>query len=231
MTAVEITSIVDLIGHTSDIVDPLADLVLFRGQPVKGNLLPGISRKKPGKDSTEQEKKVLEQLMLQGASLLKETGSTSLDIMVAAQHFGLKTRLLDWTSNPFAALWFACTDKASGDVFMYALEADDLLEKKVYEHDPFGVAKTRVIQPRFNNHRVIAQQGWFTLHRYSKQAKRFVPLEQNLEVKKYLHEFRIPAPARVPIIRSLDQYGIGASTLFPDLTGLCQHLNWRHKLG
>lgn len=229
MATKEIKSLVDFIRETESI-GPFTDLVLFRGQPIKGNLLPGVARKNPKVNSTKSEKTLLQQLTLQGASLLKDVGSADLDLLVAAQHFGLKTRLLDWTSNPLAALWFACADKSDGDVFVYALESDDLLEKNVYSKDPFGIAKTRVIQPRLNNPRVTAQSGWFTLHRYSSKAGKFVPLNGNPDVKKFLHEFRVPAHSRISIVHSLDRHGVSSNTLFPDLPGLCSHLNWKHRL-
>lgn len=153
-----------------------------------------------------------------------------LELLVIAQHSGLKTRLLDWTSNPLAALWFACADKRSGDAFVYVLGADGLLVKDVYEKDPFEISNTRVFQPRLNNPRIIAQHGWFTLHRYATKDKRFVPLEMNPSTNKNLTEIRIPEKKRNDVLRSLEVHGISYRTLFPDLDGLCQELNFKHKL-
>ncbi|AIY41981.1 hypothetical protein LT85_2823 [Collimonas arenae] len=210
-----------------DIFDLVANRVFFRGQSISGNLLPSIARLDPKIDTTVMEKEILKQLRLQGSSMLPDSNETDLDILVRAQHYGLKTRLLDWTSNPLAALWFACSDRRPGDVYVYALIADDLLDEDVFESNPFASSKTQVFQPRMNNNRIIAQHGWFTLHRYSKSSKRFVSLETNSEIKKHLYQYTIPAQYRDETLISLDRLGVNAKTIFPDFDGLCRHLNWQ----
>lgn len=228
MRSTKIKSFVSFIEKL-EIFSILVDSVVFRGQPIKGSLIPSIARLKPSQDTTDLEQKMLEQLRLQGASMLPSGNETDLDLMITAQHFGLKTRLLDWTSNPLVALWFACSDEKVGDVFVYALEADDLLDADVYKKSPFIPQKTRIIQPRLNNPRIISQQGWFTLHRYSNRAKRFVPLEENPETKKKLHEYIIPESIRENLLIALDRHGVNARTIYPDLGGICRHLNWKNK--
>jgi hypothetical protein len=229
MEKVEAKSLAEFVERT-EVFDLVANLVVFRGQAIRGNLIPSIARLDPKQDSSDQEKQVLEQLQLLGASYLNGTDRSTLDLLVLAQHFGLKTRLLDWTSNPLAALWFACSDKLPSDAYVYALVADTLQEKNVYSKDPFATALTRIFQPRLNNTRILAQHGWFSLHRYSTKANAFVAINVNPDTKKHLTEIRIPEAKRADILSSLERHGISRRSLFPDLEGLCTYLNWKHKL-
>ena len=207
-------------------MDDGAELMLYRGQVTKGNLLPSICRDKPEVDTTQEEKEMLSELRRMGNSLVTDPSISDWDLLVVAQHFGMKTRLLDWTSNPLAALWFACNDWKGGDTHVYILPADEFLSKS--KKGPFDIGGTRVIRPSLNNPRIISQHGWFTAHKYSNKTNKFVALEKNKEIKKAVKEIKIPSRNRSDMLKSLDRHGVSSRTLFPDLEGLCKYLNWKH---
>lgn len=70
------------------------------------------------------ERDVLSQFRGAGAVFLEAFSKTQ--IYFTAQHFGLPTRLLDWSTNPLASLFFACESEDDKDGFIYAMDAKEI---------------------------------------------------------------------------------------------------------
>jgi hypothetical protein len=206
-----------------------SELLLFRGQSESKPLIPSIVRDNPKSDTTNLEKKMLEELIRRTKTKLNSTQFDEWDWLVYAQHFGMKTRLLDWTSNPLTALWFSCSNefKKNIDSVVYILKnAETFLLDKQKEKSPFNRTKTRILKPTLNNERIIAQAGWFTAHKYSIGSKRFVDLRTNLDINPSITEVTIPKNIKFDVLDNLNVFGINSQTLFPDISGICKHLNW-----
>ncbi|WP_293915960.1 MULTISPECIES: FRG domain-containing protein [unclassified Sphingobacterium] len=206
-----------------------SNILLFRGQSEKKPLIPSIARSDSKKNTTEIEKRMLEELKRRTKLYLNGNQFDDWDWLVYAQHFGMKTRLLDWSSNPLTALWFACSNEFKKEInsAVYILKnAEEFLLDKSKGISPFDRAKTRVLKPTLNNERIIAQSGWFTAHKFSSKTKSFVDLRTNIEIKDAIIEVTIPKEIKANLLESLNVFGINNQTLFPDITGICNHLNW-----
>ncbi|NRF72460.1 FRG domain-containing protein [Aquincola sp. S2] len=201
--------------------------MLFRGQSARrGNLLPGVARRDPSHDTLELEKALLREFQLLGAQHLSHAARDhSLELLVAAQHYGLETRLLDWTSDPLVALFFACCDGATRDGYVYVFETNGFFEPKAYDMDPFSHPMPVAFRPPRSNARIIAQQGWFTVHTHYEQEGRFPPLEEFPDVNPFIHEWVVPAHRRSSLLLELESRGVSYHSLFPDLQGVSWHLN------
>ena len=71
------------------------------------------------------ERDLLSQFRGAGAAFL--SGQTPVQLYFTAQHFGMPTRLLDWSTNPLAALFFACDGADGEDGFVYAMDAKHVI--------------------------------------------------------------------------------------------------------
>jgi len=226
-----ITSVEDLIASTESLVRDTSGYLLFRGQPVNEPLLPKIARRDPAKNTVELEKTIVKEFRRRLARERDISAMDAWDILVYAQHHGLTTRLLDWTTNPLFALWFACSDyKSNSDGYIYMLSARDnaLLDTSI-EIDPFKIQKTYVVKPNINNSRLRAQSGWFTVHRYSEDAKRFVDVARNTSIDGTILMQGIPRDKKLDILRTLDKLGVNQESAYPGPEGTASYINWLHR--
>ena len=203
--------------------------VLYRGQSDADLLLPSIARVNATKDTSVIETNMLE--YVKRVAYMKIESKTDLELLITAQHYGLKTRLLDWSSNPLVALYFAIEKEYQmlRNSFVYILEVPqtmiwELNENEIKNVKPFEISDTKILRPTLNNERVVAQSGWFTIH---KSKNGFQPLEQDPNITNNITQLIIPANQKRLLLKQLNDYGINARTLFPDFNGACFHANWK----
>jgi FRG domain len=236
----EVNSIPDLIAALERDQKNYQGAIWFRGQASeKWALLPGYLRLL----SAPSESTLLKRFKQSAAMLLDRDPKDTFDWLFLMQHYGLPTRLLDWSESPLVALYFAVEEHEKHqelDAALWCLRPSELNKKANIEddHEEFfipsfddqelgnysleslanGPKRTRLLPiatiATRNNARIQAQLGVFTIHHLDE-----VPIE-SIGDSSHVIKYVIPRGQRKFILDQLRLLGFSKFTMFPELSSI-----------
>lgn len=204
----------------------------YRGHSQENwNLNPSLFRPEY-KFIKENEANVLRELQIFYPDSFDSCGNL-LEKLVVAQHYGIPTRLLDITTNPLIALYFACYNKKpnSGNAKVYIIDVPkanivyfdnkrmlNKLTSVIDGRDDAVCNETMCIKVRLNNPRIIKQSGAFLLFMASNAPITNLKTDEIIISKSHISK----------ITTDLRQFGCSTESVFPELAQFAYELKSGH---
>jgi len=155
------------------------------------------------------------------------------------QHHGLATPLLDWTTSPYVAAYFAFKEESDingGRRAIYALnhlavtkKCNEIVNAKPDTGEQDSI---KFIQPLSDeNPRLVNQSGLFSKAPIGIDIETWVK-EKFAEISNriYLMKIVLPDQERDIVLKALNRMNINHLTLFPDLSGASEFCNTSLKI-
>ena len=161
-----------------------------------------------------RERWFLDEFKRRARAFLPSPPTSDWEWLVLAQHFGLPTRLLDWTENPLVSLFFAVRDQneTANDGMIYAYHHGAKAIDLSSTSDPFSLDQIELVRPPHLDQRVIVQQSVFTAE---------PPLyDRGGREESNLRYWYVSVRHKANIRNDLAKLGISESSMFPGLASL-----------
>lgn len=214
MKKIEIQSFSDL----HDVVTKYQSNTIFRGLSKHNyDLQPSIGRRSiETKDINHLEKKMMNVFKTHAVAHLSSKPENEWEWLALAQHYGLPTRLLDWTRNPLVALFFAAKSYNLNGAIYVLKDVKEVVDTS--NQDPYKQNDIVVYYPTHITPRITGQSGLFTSH----------PKPEEKYESDQIEKIIIPYKKKSQLLTELRKYGVHRASLFPGLDGLCEDIKWIH---